>query len=186
VPIWKGTRPYQTLPFQFSVHRLSRSGELEHLAFLDLSGDDPTVALAESLISACRERGPIFVYSSFEAARIREVGERFPELKSALATLLDRLVDMLPIAEQHYYHPSQQGSWSIKNVLPAVAPDLRYDALDGVKNGGMAMAAYMEAISFNTTSARKEQIDRELRDYCALDTQAMIKLWEFFSGRRPC
>jgi hypothetical protein len=182
VPIWKGTRPYQSLPFQFSVHRLSRADELEHEAFLDLSGNDPIRALAEALITACGESGPIFVYSSFESARIRELGKRFPKLKPALNALLDRLVDLLPITEEHYYHPSQQGSWSIKNVLPAVAPELRYDALDGVKDGGMAMAAYMEAISPNTTSARKEQIERELRDYCALDTQAMIKLWRFFTG----
>jgi CRISPR/Cas system-associated exonuclease Cas4 (RecB family) len=183
VPIWKGTRPYQTLPFQYSVHRISRSGELEHQAFLDLSGDDPTRALAESLISACGESGPIFVYSSFEAARIRELSKRFQKLKPALNALLDRLVDLLPIAEDHYYHPSQQGSWSIKKLLPAIAPDLRYDALDGVKDGGMAMAAYMEAISPNTTSARKERIQRELREYCALDTHAMIKVWEFLVGR---
>jgi hypothetical protein len=107
----------------------------------------------------------------------------FQKLKPALNALLDRLVDLLPIAEQYYYHPCQQGSWSIKNVLPAVAPDLRYDALDGVKGGGMAMTAYMEAISPNTANVRKDQIDRELRDYCALDTQAMINLWEFFVGR---
>jgi hypothetical protein len=153
VPMWKGTRPYQTFPFQFSVHRLSRTRELEHQAFLDLSGNDPTKALAESLITACGERGPIFVYSSFEAARIRDLARRFPKLKPALNALLDRLVDLLPIAAEHYYHPRQQGSWSIKHVLPAIAPDLRYDALDGVKDGGMAMTAYMEAISPNTTSA---------------------------------
>jgi DNA-nicking Smr family endonuclease len=78
VPIWKGTRPYQSHTFQFSVHRLARTGELDHEAFLDLSGNDPTKALAEALITACGERGPIFVYSSFEAARIRELGKRFP------------------------------------------------------------------------------------------------------------
>lgn len=184
VPIWKGTRPYQTLPFQFSVHRLSRSGELTHQSFLDLSGNDPTRALSESLISVCGERGPIFVYSGFEAARICTLAKRFPKLKPALNALLERLVDLLPIAEEHYYHPSQQGSWSIKQVLPAVVPELCYDALDGVKNGGMAMDAYLEAISPGTSAERKGQIDRELRTYCALDTQAMVKLWEFFSGEK--
>jgi hypothetical protein len=183
VPIWKGTRPYQAHTFQFSVHRIDRSGDLTHQAFLDLSGADPTKALAEALIAACGERGPIFVYSSFEAARIRELARRYPKLKSALNALLKRLVDLLPIAEQHYYHPSQQGSWSIKKLLPAIAPDLRYDALDGVKDGGLAMDAYMEAISTDTTSARKEKIERELREYCSLDTQAMVKVWEFFVGR---
>jgi hypothetical protein len=105
-------------------------------------------------------------------------------LKPALNRLLKRLVDLLPIAEEHYYHPSQQGSWSIKNVLRAVAPELRYDALDGVKDGGMAMTAYMEAISPVTSAERRTQIERELQMYCALDTHAMIKLWECFRGAR--
>ena len=97
---------------------------------------------------------------------------------------MDRLVDLLPIAEEHYYHPSQQGSWSIKKVFPPLFPNLRYEALDGVKDGGMAMQAYLEAISPDTSIARKAQLERELLDYCALDTQAMIELWEFFSGRK--
>jgi hypothetical protein len=92
-------------------------------------------------------------------------------------------VDLLPIAEEHYYNPSQQGSWSIKKVLPAVAPDLRYDALPGVKDGGMAMAAYVEAIAPETAPDRSEQIRRELIAYCGLDTLAMVRVWEFLSGR---
>ena len=143
VPIWKGTRPYQQIPFQFSVHRLSRSGKLEHQAFIDITGNDPSKAFAESLISACGERGPIFVYNAgFETTRIKELGERFPRLKRSLLAINDRVVDLLRIAEQRYYHPSQHGSWSIKKVLPAVAPELRYDELEGVQDGGMAMDAF--------------------------------------------
>ena len=184
VPIWKGTRPYQQIPFQFSVHRLSRTGKLDHRAFLDLSGNDPSRAFAEALIAACGERGPVFVYNAgFETARIRELGERFPRLKDALLAINARVVDLLRIAEQRYYHPSQQGSWSIKKVLPAIVPDLRYDALDGVQDGGMAMDAFGEAISSSTSKARKEQIERQLLDYCHLDTYAMVRLWRFFAGR---
>ena len=162
--------------------RLWILGVLKHVDFLDLSGNDPTKALAGALITACGQRGPIFVYSPFEAARIRELIKRFPRLKPALNGLLKRLVDLMPIAEDCYYHPSQQGSWSIKKLLPAIAPGLRYDALDGVKDGGMAMAAYLEAIAPGTTTGRKQQIERELREYCALDTKAMIELWKFFIG----
>src|SRR6185312_4165316 len=61
VPIWKETRPYQQIPFQFSLHRLTRTGKLEHQSFLDLSGRDPSRAFAEALIGACGERGPVFV-----------------------------------------------------------------------------------------------------------------------------
>jgi hypothetical protein len=182
VPIWKGTWPYQSLPFQFSVHRLTRAGKLEAESFLDLSGEDPRRALAESLIRACGKRGPIFVYSAFEAKRIRELADEFPALKPALLELCERLVDLLPIAQEHYYHPSQQGSWSLKKVLPAVAPDLRYDALPGVKDGGMAMEAYARAIAPETTPEQREQIRQELIAYCGLDTLGMVRVWEFLSG----
>lgn len=184
IPIWKGTRPYQFIPFQFSVHRLSRTGKLEHLSFLDLSGDDPSRAFAESLIAACGERGPVFVYNaSFEATRIKELGARFPGLKTSLLSINDRIVDLLGVAKRCYYHPSQCGSWSIKKVLPAVFPDLRYDTLEGVQDGGMAMNAFLEAIAPTTTANRKAQIEQQLVAYCGLDTYAMVRLWQYFSGR---
>ena len=184
VPIWKGTRPYQQIPFQFSLHRLGRNGTLEPQSFLDLSGHDPSKGFAEALISACGERGPVFVYNAgFETARIRELAERFPRLKRSLLAINERVVDLLPVARDRYYHPSQQGSWSIKKVLPVVAPDLSYSDLDGVQDGGMAMKAFMEATANQTAAARKAQIKQQLLDYCALDTLAMVRLWQFFSGR---
>lgn len=184
VPIWKGTRPYQQIPFQFSLHRLGRTGKLEQQSFLDISGNDPSKAFAEALIAACGERGPVFVYNAgFETARIKELAERLPRLKRSLLAINARVVDLLRVAEQRFYHPSQQGSWSIKKVLPAVAPDLCYGDLDGVQDGGMAMNAFMEAIATQTTVARKTQIEKQLLDYCGLDTYAMVRLWQFFSGR---
>jgi predicted RecB family nuclease len=187
VPIWKGTSPYQMIPFQFSVHRLGRTGELEHQDFLDLSGDDPSAAFAEALAAACGDEGPVFVYNAgFETARIAELAARFPHLAPRLLAIKERVVDLLPIARERYYHPGQQGSWSIKRVLPAVAPDLRYDRLDGVQEGGAAMQAYVEAIDRKTPDARRQQIKRQLLDYCHLDTLAMVRLWQFFSGTTEC
>jgi hypothetical protein len=95
------------------------------------------------------------------------------------------LVDLLPIARKYYYHPSQKGSWSIKAVLPALCPDpnLHYDKLDGVQDGGMAMSAFVEAIAPQTTPARKAEIERQLLDYCKLDTYAMVRLWSAFTGQ---
>ena len=183
VPIWKGTRPYQPLTFQFSVHQLSENGELTHRDFLDLSGEDPREALAESLIEACEKRGPIFVYSSFERSRIRELAQQFPQLKRPLSALIRRLVDLRPIAERCYYHPSQEGSWSIKKVLPALT-GRGYEELEGVKDGEMAMEAYLEAIAPGTAAERKAEIEAELRAYCALDTEAMIDIWRVFSGEK--
>ena len=184
VPAWAGTRPYQQIPFQFSLHRLSRTGKLEHKSFLDLSGKDPSHEFAKTLIEACGEREPIFVYNAgFETARIWELAERFPDLKKRLLAINERIVDLLPVARNHFYHPAQQGSWSIKKVLPAIAPDLAYDALDGVQDGSMASAAFAEAIEAETLPERKAQIEDQLNKYCKLDTLALVRLWQHFSGR---
>lgn len=183
VPIWAGTRPYQPLAFQFSVHRVSADDELVHRDFLDLSGDDPREALAEALIEVCEEYGPVFVYSSFEKSRIEELIEQFPEQAEALDELVGRLVDLRPIAEKCYYHPDQQGSWSIKKVLPAVT-GRSYEELEGIRDGGMAMEAYVEAVAAETTAERKTEIEAQLRAYCAFDTAAMVRIWEALSRRK--
>ena len=184
VPIWKGTRPYQQNTFQFSLHTLSASGQLDHAEFLDISGNDPSGPFARALIAACGEQGPVYVYNAgFETARMSELATRYPQFSAALLAINARVVDLLPIARERYYHPSQQGSWSIKKVLPAVVPELRYDALDGVQDGGMAMEAFLEAIHPDTRLERKNQIQQQLLAYCKLDTYAMVRLWQVFAGR---
>lgn len=184
VPIWAGTRPYQQVPFQYSVHSIDRKGLVGHQEFLDISGNDPSRRFAETLIDACKGAKAIFVYNSgFENKHLKELGARFPDLERKLHNIMGRLVDLLPIVRKHYYHPDQKGSWSIKNVLPTIAPDLDYQDLDGVKDGGMAMEAYKEAISSSTAADRKADIERQLLGYCKLDTLAMIHLWRFMLGK---
>ena len=184
VPIWPGTRPYRQNTFQFSLHILGESGQLDHTEFLDISGGDPCAPFAHHLLAVCGTSGPVYVYNAgFETARIRELAQRHPHLSEALLAINERVVDLLPIARERYYHPSQQGSWSIKKVLPAMVPELRYDALDGVQDGGMAMEAFLEAIHPDTASERKNQIEQQLLAYCKLDTYAMVRLWQVFAGR---
>ncbi len=184
VPLWAGTRPYQAVPFQFSLHRLGKRGALEHSGFLDLSGQDPRAGFARTLVEACTGNEPIFVYNrGFEGARIRELAADFPAHASALTAISDRLIDLEPVARAHYYAPSQQGSWSIKVVLPAMAPELRYDALDGVQDGGGAQTAYLEALHSQTSPARKAELRAQLWAYCRLDTFAMVRVWAHLAGR---
>lgn len=183
VPRWKGSRPYQQIPFQFSLHRLDEPGNVAHYAFLDLSGEDPSEVLAQSLINKCGHEGPVFAYNaSFENSRIRELATSYPELAHALNSIAERIVDLLPIARNHYYHPSQQGSWSIKAVLPALCPELSYGHLGGVKSGDMAVEVFTEAIKPECTLERKREIEQQLLDYCKLDTYAMVRLWQIFRG----
>ena len=160
---------------------LFRSGQD---AFLDVSGNDPSRAFAEALVTACGNVGPVFVYNAgFETSCLRSLAQRVPTLGRALLTICARVVDLQPVAAKRYYHPRQQGSWSIKEVLPAVAPDLAYEQLEGVRNGGMAMEAYREAIAPTTSAQRQAQIKSQLLEYCKLDTFAMVRMWQHFTGR---
>jgi hypothetical protein len=185
VPIWAGTRPYQQIPFQYSLHTLTKGGELQHDEFLALGGGDPSLALTLALIAGCGKKPwPIFAYNAgFEKSRIRELAVRFPEHAEALLAIKERIEDLLPIARERYYHPSQHGSWSIKTVLPAAVPELRYSDLDGVKDGGMAMEAFLEALHPQTTPERKQALQQQLLAYCKMDTYAMVRLWQVFAGR---
>ena len=186
VPRWAKTNPYRTqVPFQWSCHIETAQGQLKHEMFLSVSGEDPRRACAETMIATLGDDGPIFVYyQSFEKSRISELAKLFPDLAEALLDINDRIVDLLPIARANYYHPKMKGSWSIKAVLPTIAPDLDYSKLE-VGNGGDAQEAYREIVHPDTPDARKQVLTAGLRDYCTLDTLAMVRLVWFFEGFQP-
>ena len=115
-------------------------------------------------------------------SRFKELAQRFPEFAHGLEAIAERVVDLLPIARKRYYHPSQQGSWSIKAVLLAMVPELSYQTLEGVQSGGDAQEAFLEAIDSETSLERKALLQKQLLDYCGLDIYAMVQLWQIFSG----
>ena len=182
VPIWAGTSPYKQIPFQWSCHIEHTDGSLTHKEFLDISGDDPRRAFAESLIETLNNAGPIIVYNApFEGSRMKELAEAFPDLAPALLAAVDRLFDLLPLARNHYYHPDMKGSWSIKAVLPTIAPELDYANLT-VSHGGMAQDAYLDLIGNDLSGAEKTELRKALLAYCEQDTLAMVKVLENFRG----
>lgn len=193
VPRWAGTRPYQQVPFQFSCHVELAPGIVAPSAFLSTDGEDPRRAFAEALIEAVNPKifsdmpvsgskpGPVMVYNApFERSRINELAAYFPDLADKLMAINERIVDLLPITREHYYHPEMRGSWSLKAVLPTIGADLSYDGM-AVATGGMAQDAFLEMIDPETQVDRKDELRQGLLDYCALDTYALLQLVEFFS-----
>ena len=183
VPRWADTRPYVTqVPFQWSCHVEDAPGKLRHEMFLDVSGNDPRRVFAQALIATLAGTGPVIVYNqSFEKSRIRELAALHPDLAAALHAINARVVDLLPIAQEHYYHPDMKGSWSIKAVLPTVAPDISYAAL-AVGDGMEAQSAFREILHPATSAQRRHDLIESLRQYCALDTLAMVRIAWFFQG----
>lgn len=181
IPIWMGTRPFQQFPFQWSCHVEAGDGGLRHLGFLDVTGEPPMRPFAESLLHALNEQGPIFVYNAgFEAGRIRDLMAMFPDLAPGLGALIGRIVDLLPIARKYYYHADMKGSWSIKDVLPTVAPELDYSNLEEVQEGEGAQRAYLELTEQEVTGDRKAALSEALKRYCERDTLGMVRLARFF------
>ena len=185
VPIWKGTRPYEALPFQFSCHVEQKDGCVDHIEFLHDEGSLPLRAFARAVLDAVGKRGPILMYSHYEKRILDALAVRFPDLKRKLAAIIGRLVDLHPLTEQSYYHPAMQGSWSIKSVLPTIAQDLDYERLGEVHDGGAASTAYLELIAENTPAERRATLRQALLRYCQHDTVAMLEVARFLQyGRR--
>jgi hypothetical protein len=182
VPIWVGTRPHQHLPFQWSCHIEPAAGVLEHAEFLDISGQPPMRAFAESLIQALGAAGPVIVYSHYEKQVLTNLCAIYPDLQPQLAAIIARLFDLLPYMRKHFYHPAQQGSWSIKALLPVVAPDLNYKMLETVHNGTEAQMAFIKATSSTTDATTKQKLEQDMLAYCKLDTLAMVKLAKYVEG----
>ncbi|MDE2188058.1 MAG: DUF2779 domain-containing protein [Betaproteobacteria bacterium] len=185
IPLWAGTRPYQQIPFQWSCHAQHADASLRHTAFLADGPNDPRRAFATSLLQVVGTSGPVLVWSqSFEQGRLVELADAFPNLAPALHKLIGRLVDLLPLAREHYYHPDMMGSWSIKAVLPTIAPELAYDNLE-VADGGMAQEAFTNILLQQMPPEQRESTRQALLVYCERDTLAMVKIVQFVCDKAP-
>ncbi|NIL95474.1 MAG: DUF2779 domain-containing protein [Woeseiaceae bacterium] len=181
VPIWAGTRPYASIPIQWSCHIEDESGALRHAEFLDTSGRPPMRELSEALIECLGREGPVLMYTHYERQVIEGLIDLFPDLAEPLQAIVDRLYDLHPVVKENYYHPNMLGSWSIKSVLPCIAPHMRYEDLEGITEGTAASEGFLEAIDPATAPERKAELEEQLQRYCRFDTEAMVEIVKFFT-----
>jgi predicted RecB family nuclease len=178
VPRCAGMRPYDHLPFQWSVHVQRQPGaEPEHHEFLATDASDPRREFISSLCHALGESGSIVVYSSFESQRLSDLASWFPEFANRIGAIQARLFDLLPVVREHTYHPAYAGSYSIKSVLPALVPEMTYEGMQ-VANGQDAGLAWGLLIRGTVDAVERGKIEKALLDYCGQDTLAMVRLLE--------
>jgi hypothetical protein len=175
IPRFPSTRPYQALPVQWSNHIEQETGEVAHQEFLHADVSDPRKVLAESLLDSLGDKGSICVYSPYEESIIEQLAKALPSYCQALMAIVKRLWDLHPIVRDHYYHPRFGGSYSLKEVLPAVVPTLAYDDLI-IKEGGQAASEYYRMVFLETDWIERVRIQEALRHYCKRDTLAMVEL----------
>ena len=182
IPLFDGTKPYQQIPTQYSLHVLkSPNSELEHYEYLAEAGTDPRRSVAEHLVIDIPHGVCTLAYNmGFEKGRISELASTFPDLADRLIAINEGMRDLIvPFRNGDYYVRAMGGSNSIKAVLPALFPNdpkLDYHSLEGVHNGSEAMNAFEAMVNMD---ADQIAITREqLLRYCELDTFAMVRIWE--------
>jgi hypothetical protein len=187
IPLYAGMRPYQQVPFQWSLHRVDALGRVRHREFLADGRGDPRPEFARTLLAALRHRcAPILVWSGFEASRLAELAEALPEDAAEIAAVRARLVDLHPVVRGHVGHPDFGGSFSLKQVAPVLAPSIGYDDLDGVSDGGEASTALVRLALGAFESAEEETaIRRALLEYCGRDTLALLEVHRALRKLRP-
>lgn len=182
IPEFEGTKPYQQIPFQYSLHYIEyEGGPLLHKEFLAESGTDPRRAIAERLCEDIPMNVCVTAYNKgFECGRLKELAETFPDLADHLMNIQSNIKDLLvPFQSGYYYTKAMGGSFSIKSVLPALFPDdpaLDYHNLEQIHNGGEAMSIFPKIKDMPPDEAEKTRYN--LLKYCELDTYAMVKVWE--------
>ena len=185
IPEIEKTKPFQQIPFQYSLHIIEKKGApLQHKEFLAEADDENLIrTFAESMIGDMPEDGSVIVYNkTFEATRNKEIGEMYPDLKAEMDRFNANIVDlMIPFRNRDYYTREMQGSYSIKYVLPALYPDdaeLDYKELSLIHKGDEASNAFL---TLKEQSPKDQKaIRKALLEYCKLDTLAMVKIWEKF------
>jgi hypothetical protein len=176
VPFFDGTRPYQQIPFQFSLHILEKEGAVpHHVEFLAESPGDPRPALLEAL-SAIGPTGMILAYNmGFERRILRELAEDFPSQSTFLSDLDGRFQDLItPFNNFWYYNADQRGSCSLKYMLP-VMTGTTYEGME-ISEGGQAMREYVRVVYGDVSTEDKERVLGALGEYCQQDTKALLDI----------
>ena len=179
IPIYDGTRPYQSIPFQFSVHEVKSPGaKPENISFLAEGKNDPRPEFLLALQKAVGKSGTILVYyEAFEKTRLKELAAAFPSYESWVNGIAEKIVDLLgPFKDFSYYHPAQGGSASLKKVMPAVT-GISYSGL-GISHGDVASLRYMQATFGETSAGERRKIREDLLTYCGQDTGGMVSIVE--------
>ena len=183
IPRFAGMRPYDHIPFQWSLHLQRQPGAIpEHFEFLATDKSDPRAAFASALCDALGNRGSIIVYhQQFESQRLSELASWLPEFSGRVDKIQRRLWDLLPVIRDHVYHPSFGGSYSLKSVLPTLVPDMSYDHME-VAHGQAAGLAWESLILDELAPEQREGIKKALLAYCGQDTLGMVRLLAVLSN----
>lgn len=177
VPVWVGQKPWEQTAVQFSYHEIRPDGSSTHEEYLAEGPDDPRAEIADRLIAVTANADRIVHFSHFEKTRIKALAEQVPERADELMAIAAKLVDLLPVVQHYVYHPEFRGSFSLKQILTPLVPQLTYDDLV-IVDGLRASVEIARLLFFADKVKDRAKTRQDLLDYCERDTWATVKLVE--------
>lgn len=185
IPHFVGHKPYENTVFQFSLHILKKKdGNLTHYEDLSITKKDPILNILSTLKNVIGDSGSVLVWNkSFEKNCNINMGRIYPEYQKFLQGINERIYDLGDIFKyQMYVDPKFKGSWSIKNILPVLIPELSYHNLD-VEKGDEAMITWYYLSYENKSKEKEKQLKQNLLEYCKLDTYAMYRIYDYLASK---
>ena len=179
LPTIVGTRPFDTLPFQWSLHHLDIDGTVKHWKFLATENIDYRREAIESFINIVKGNdNKIVVYSqSFEKSVLKQMGIVYPEFSDDIEDIIIRIIDLKVFIENNYYHPDFQGSYSLKKVLPALLPNEKKYSDGKVSDGEQAQETFYNLLFEENNDNNKKEIISSLLEYCKKDTESLMLIY---------
>lgn len=180
IPYFDGLSSYQQLPFQYSLHVLDTpNGILSHSMYLHKNNSNPAKELSESLMADIGTHGTVLAWNEgFEKSCNTSLGKLLPKFQLFYESVNSRIIDlMIPFSSSWYVHKDFGGSASLKSVLPVLVTELSYKEL-GIRGGNAAQRLWMEAVLDKKRDDSKDQILKDLEEYCKMDTLAMVEIYK--------
>ena len=173
IPIFDQSRPYQKIPFQYSLHIQDENNKVKHFDFLARREKDPRPELLVRLGKEIGQTGSVIVFNkTFEIGVLKKLAEDFPEYESFIKNTINRIIDLAePFKNFDYYNPIQKGSYSLKAVLPAITGK-DYSDLEISDGTDASMQYFYSHIKADLKNI--DEIRNNLLKYCGLDTEGMI------------
>ena len=170
-------KPYDVLPFEYSIHILYEDGRVENEVFLSIQDD--RLELTKRLIDDVPKEGTIIAFNATgaESLRIQELAEQFPQYEEELLSMNKRLKDLqIPFETGIVYDIRQRGLWSLKTIM-SILDESSYKKLD-IHDGMNAVFSWRD-LDYDTESIDKEKIVKDLKEYCAMDSYAMLVIYKW-------
>ena len=182
IPTIDNTKPFEKLPFQWSLHHLDSNGKVNHWEYLATEIKDYRKECIEKLINiVVKDNSKIVAYNqSFEKSVLKQLGNIFPELIEPINNIIDRIIDLEVFIKDNYYHPEFQGSYSLKKVLPALLPNEKKYNEGNVSDGEQAQETFYNLLFQEKDLKKKELIILSLLEYCKKDTESLLLIYQYF------